>query len=211
MLGVQDRVGLLKLGTTWPLPPKLLEKHLASTEKVLVVEEVLPFMEDNIKALTASLGGRIGVKRFYGKADGSIPMVGESNPDVVLNALSKILCVKYEPVSTNYSKKAAEIAEKGAPPRALTFCPGCPHRASFWAIHTTLALGDREGFVCGDIGCSSLGAISCGFDTLKTLHSMGSGTGLASGFGKLGNLGLNKTVFSGSNWNEPMIKVELVN
>ncbi|MEA3359176.1 MAG: thiamine pyrophosphate-dependent enzyme, partial [Thermodesulfobacteriota bacterium] len=135
-------------------------------------------------------------KRFYGKADGSIPMVGELNPDMVLNALSNILGVKHEPVSTDYSKKAAEIAEKGAPSRALTFCPGCPHRASFWSIHTTLALGDREGFVCGDIGCYSLGAISSGFDTLKTLHSMGSGTGLASGFGKLGNLGLNKTVFS---------------
>ena len=196
ILGVQERVGILKLGTTWPLPPKLLEKHLASTENVLVVEEVLPFMEDNIKAFTASIGVRIGVKRFYGKADGTIPMVGESNPDVVLNALSNILGVKYEPVSTNYSKKAAQIAEKGAPPRALTFCPGCPHRASFWSIHTTLALGDRDGFVCGDIGCYSLGAISSGFDTLKTLHSMGSGTGLASGFGKLGNLGLNKTVFS---------------
>lgn len=196
LLGVQNRVGLLKLATTWPLPPRLLTKHLASTGKVLIVEEVLPFLEENIKAFAASIGDRIGVKRFYGKADGFIPSTGELNPDIVIDALSKILCVKHESVSKEYSKLAVELAEKGAPARELTFCPGCPHRASFWSIHNALALDERKGFVCGDIGCYSLGAISCGFNTLKTLHSMGSGTGLASGFGILGNLGLNRTVFS---------------
>jgi indolepyruvate ferredoxin oxidoreductase, alpha subunit len=50
--------------------------------------------------------------------------------------------------------------------------------------------------VCGDIGCYSMGAFSCGFETLKTLHSMGSGTGLASGFGKLGEYGLKNPVLS---------------
>jgi indolepyruvate ferredoxin oxidoreductase alpha subunit len=118
------------------------------------------------------------------------------NPDRVVAALSKILNVPYEAVSEKYLKRATEIAAAGAPPRALTFCPGCPHRASFWSIHNALQLDNREGFVCGDIGCYSLGAISSGFDTLKTLHSMGTGTGLASGFGKQGRFGLDQPILS---------------
>jgi indolepyruvate ferredoxin oxidoreductase, alpha subunit len=196
LLGVQDRVGILKLGTTWPLPRDLIKKHLSSTDKVLVVEEVLPVMEDNVLALAALLAPEVGVKTFYGKHDGLIPAVNEMNPDHVITALSKILKVPYEAVREAYAKRAEEIAALGAPARALTFCPGCPHRASFWSIHNALQMDNREGFVCGDIGCYSLGAISCGFDTLKTLHSMGTGTGLAGGFGKLGRFGLNQPIFA---------------
>lgn len=194
LLGVQDRVGLLKLGTTWPLPNALLERHLSMSEQVLIVEEVLPFLEEHVQALAARLAHKIGVKHFFGKHDGSIPTVGELNPDLVLAALCRILGVTYEAVSESYVKKAREIALQGAPPRSLTFCPGCPHRASFWSIHNALQLDQRGGFVCGDIGCYSLAAISCGFDTLRTLHSMGSGTGLASGFGKLGLFGMKQPI-----------------
>jgi indolepyruvate ferredoxin oxidoreductase alpha subunit len=196
LLDLRDRVGILKLGTTWPLPRGLLERHLARTERILVVEEVLPFMEDNVHALAATLAPSTGIKRFSGKHDGSIPMINELNPDLVLTALCSILDLRYEAVSESYARKAAEIASLGVPPRELTFCPGCPHRASFWAIHNALQLDNREGFVCGDIGCYSLGAISCGFNTLKTLHSMGTGTGLASGFGKLRPFGLDQPIIA---------------
>jgi indolepyruvate ferredoxin oxidoreductase alpha subunit len=194
LLNVGDRVGILKLGTTWPLPRGLLEMHLARAEQILVVEEVLPFMEDNVHALAAVLAPHVGIKHFFGKHDGTIPMVNELNPDLVLRALCSILELRYEAVPEPYAKKAAEIASVGAAPRELTFCPGCPHRASFWSIHSALQLDNRKGFVCGDIGCYSLAAISCGFNTLKTLHSMGSGTGLASGFGRLKTFGLDQPV-----------------
>jgi indolepyruvate ferredoxin oxidoreductase alpha subunit len=196
LLGLRDRVGILKLGATWPLPKGVLERHLARAQRILVVEEVLPFMEDNVHALAAILAPRIGIKRFYGKQDGTIPMVNEMNPDLVLSALCDILDLRYEAVSESYAMKAAEIASVGVPPRELTFCPGCPHRASFWSIHNALQLDNRQGFVCGDIGCYSLGAISCGFNTLKTLHSMGTGTGLASGFGTLRPFGLDQPVIA---------------
>jgi indolepyruvate ferredoxin oxidoreductase, alpha subunit len=196
LLGLEDRVGILKLGTTWPLPQELVKKHLALAGKVLVVEEVLPFLEDNVLASAAVLAPVLGIKTFHGKHDGLIPKVNEMNPDHVVTALSKILDVPYKTVSHGYAKRAAEIAAEGAPPRTLTFCPGCPHRASFWSIHSALLLDDREGFVCGDIGCYSLGALPSGFDTMKTLHSMGTGTGLASGFGKLGPFGLNCPVLA---------------
>jgi len=196
LLGVQDRVGILKLGTTWPLPRGLIREHLSRTDRVLVVEEVLPVMEDNVLALAALLAPEVGVKTFHGKHDGLVPSVNEMNPDRVVAALSKILNLPYEAVPGDYLKRATEITAEGAPPRALTFCPGCPHRASFWSIHNALQLDNREGFVCGDIGCYSLGAISSGFDTLKTLHSMGTGTGLASGFGKQGRFGLDQPIFA---------------
>jgi indolepyruvate ferredoxin oxidoreductase alpha subunit len=196
LLGVQDRVGLLKLGTTWPIPPKLVGKHLALTEKVLIVEEVVCFLEDQVKILTAELGAQVGTKTFYGKRDGSLPMVGEMNPDHVVSALSKILGVEPERVPEDYAKRAQEVGAVGAPQRELTFCPGCPHRASFWSIHNVLELDNREGFVCGDIGCYTMAVLPAGFSTLKTVHAMGSGTGVASGFGKLGQFGMDQPVLS---------------
>ncbi len=186
LLGLKDRVGLLKLGTTWPLPPRLVKKYLSTTDKILIVEEVIPFLEESVKILAAELAGEIGVKTFYGKNDGTIPMTGELNPDLVAMGLSKILGVPYAPMDPEYEKDAQRVAWFMAPGRELTFCPGCPHRASFWSIHKALQIDNRKGFVCGDIGCYSLGVLPAGFSTIKTVHSMGSGIGLASGFGKLG-------------------------
>jgi indolepyruvate ferredoxin oxidoreductase, alpha subunit len=196
LLGAQRRVGLLKLGTTWPLPPRLLEKYLSCTDRVLIVEEVLPFMEENIKALTATLAPRIGIKTFFGKTDGTLPMESELDPDQVVKALSRILGIPYESVSQGYLKRAEEIAVIGAPVRALTFCPGCPHRASFWSIHNALQMDHREGFVCGDIGCYALAASPSGFDSIKTIHAMGSGAGLACGFGKFEIFGLTQPILA---------------
>ncbi len=196
LLGADERVGILKLGTTWPLPRGLVGKHLASTDSVLVVEEVLPFMEENIKVIAAENAGEIGVKTFYGKNDGSLPMTGELNPDAVVQAVQKVLAIEYRAVSPDYSGRASRLAAEMAPHRDLTFCPGCPHRASFWSLHNALALDGRRGFVCGDIGCYTLGFLPCGFETMKTSHSMGSGIGIASGFGKLGRFGFDQPVLA---------------
>jgi indolepyruvate ferredoxin oxidoreductase alpha subunit len=196
LLGVQDRVGLLKLGTTWPLPPKLMEKYLAITDKILIVEEVIPFLEENVKILAAEFANRIGPKTFFGKREGNIPATNEMNPDLVVTALAQILAIDYAPVPEAYAKRSQELAFFGAPGRDLTFCAGCPHRASFWSIHNTLQMDGREGFVCGDIGCYSMAVLPTGFSTLKTLHSMGSGVGLASGFGKLGQFGMDQPVLA---------------
>ena len=196
LLGIGPRVGLLKLATTWPLPPRLLEKHLAANDRVLVVEDLLPFLEDNIKVLVAELGERVGHIRFHGKKDGSLPSVHELNPDLVAKALSHILDVPVPSPPEEYTRGIQEVTAMGVPPRMTTFCPGCPHRASYWSIHNALIMDDRKGFVCGDIGCYAMGMYPAGFETLKTLHAMGSGTGLASGFGKLGPFGLKQPVLS---------------
>lgn len=196
LLGVEERVGLLKLGTTWPLPPKLLKKYLSTTDKIMIVEEVLPFLEENIKILAAEQAKEIGAKTFYGKNDGSIPSVGELNPDLVVLALSKILSTGYMAMPSEYKKRFQDSSFVVVPDRGRTFCPGCPHRASFWSIHNALQMDNRRGFVCGDIGCYAMGRLSCGFNTTKTLHAMGSGTGLASGFGKLAKFGMDQPVLA---------------
>ena len=197
MLGLQKRVGILKLSCTWPLPPKLLKKYLRLTDKIMIVEEVLPFLEENIKVAATGMLKEIGIKTFYGKMDKTLPSVGELNPDLVVAALGRIMKVKYKSLPAGYTRKIQKVAPL-IPPREQTFCPGCPHRASFWNINTALKLDGREGIVCGDIGCYAMAALfpAIGFNTVRTLHSMGSGTGLASGFAKLAAFGLDKPVLA---------------
>jgi indolepyruvate ferredoxin oxidoreductase alpha subunit len=196
VLGVEDRVGILKLGTTWPLPRNLMKKHLSAAKKILVVEEVLPFLEDNVKILAAELADEIGVKQFFGRAEATLPTTGELNPDIVIAALAGILGIDYKPVPQDFETNANLLSFGNAPTRETTFCAGCPHRASFWGIHNALLLDNRKGFVCGDIGCYTLAFLPCGFSTLKTGHCMGAGTGIASGFGQLGRFGMDQPVLS---------------
>jgi indolepyruvate ferredoxin oxidoreductase alpha subunit len=190
MLNLQKRIGILKLGSTWPLPQKLLKQYLRLTDKIMIVEEVLPFLEENVKVLAVGMFKQIGDKTFYGKMDETLPAVGELNPDLVAAALAKIMKVKSKSLPAAYTKELQKAAAL-IPVREQTFCAGCPHRASFWNIHNAIALDGRHGFVCGDIGCYSMAALSpaTGYNTMPTLHSMGSGTGLASGFAKLGTFG----------------------
>lgn len=197
ILGLQKRVGILKLSCTWPLPQKLLKKYLRMTKKIMVVEEVLPFLEENIKVAAMGMIKDIGIKTFYGKMNKTLPSAGELNPEIVTAALGKIMKVKPKSLPADYLKETQKVAAK-IPPRAQTFCPGCPHRASFWNINTALKLDGREGIVCGDIGCYAMASLwpAIGFHTVRTLHSMGSGTGLASGFAKLSTFGLDKPVMA---------------
>ncbi|MHB8769908.1 MAG: thiamine pyrophosphate-dependent enzyme [Syntrophales bacterium] len=197
LLGAKDRVGILKLGTTWPIPPGLVKRHLSAAGRVLIVEEVLPFLEEQVKVLAAELAREIGVKQIQGKNDGALPMVGELNPDLVAAAVGAILGIAPPALPAAYCDKLRQYAGL-APRREQTFCPGCPHRASYWGIREALRRDGRGGFVCGDIGCYAMASLfpAAGFHTAKTLHAMGSGTGLASGFGKLSGFGMGQPVIA---------------
>jgi indolepyruvate ferredoxin oxidoreductase alpha subunit len=196
LLGVSERVGLLKLATTWPLPPELLKKHLQNSRRVLIVEDLQPFLEENIKVVAAESADEIGIKEFHGKRDGSLPSVGEMNPDLVTDAVGRLLGLNTALPFQDYVQQIGQLVAGRIPPRMMTFCPGCPHRASYWSVHNALILDDREGFVCGDIGCYALGTMQAGFNSVKTIHAMGSGSGLASGFGKMGAFGLQQPVLA---------------
>ena len=194
LLSLRDTVGILKIGTTWPLPTPLVVEKLAKTAQVLFVEEVDSFLEGNVKELAADFSGQIGPKTFFGKRSQHIPFFGEMNVDRVLEALGKILHVPYQARSPQYEAQAAEVAAKMLPTRALGFCPGCPHRASYWAIKNALQLDNRQGFAAYDIGCYAMARGPAGYYLLKTGGAMGTGTGLASGFGKLTQFGFDQPV-----------------
>lgn len=195
ILSLKDSVGILKLGTTWPLPDELIRKYISKTENVLVVEEVDPFLEGNLKELAYEF--RLDPhSSIYGKGSGHIPYVGEINPDIVINAISNLLGVKYISRNSEYHQKALEAVKRYVPPRAVQFCAGCPHRPIFWAIKDALKLDGREGVLTGDIGCYGSGVGPTGFHQLKTMHSMGSGTGVALGLGKLNQFGFNQPVLA---------------
>jgi len=202
LLGLQDNVGILKLGTTWPLPKKLVAKHLKHAKEVLFVEEIDPFLEQNVKMLTAELLAE-GIRpiRFYGKKSNHIrsefgPGTGEMDVDTVIRALVEIRNLEYFPREKEYSEKALKAVGSYVPTRSMGLCAGCPHRASFWAINKALKWDGRDGIVTADIGCYSLGLLPTGFSVEKTLHCMGAGIGTANGFGNLKSFGLDKPVMA---------------
>ncbi len=194
LMRVEDSVGILKIGTTWPLPTRTILERLKKTEQILFIEEIDPFIEGNVKEIAADFSRQIGAKAFYGKKSGHVPPVGEMNTDRVIDALGKILQVPYQARDAKYEARAEEVSKTMLPGRVLGFCPGCPHRASFWSIKNALQLDNRQGFATYDIGCYALGRGPAGYYLLKAGGAMGTGTGLASGFGKLSSLGFEQPV-----------------
>jgi indolepyruvate ferredoxin oxidoreductase alpha subunit len=195
-LGLEAKVGILKIGTTWPLPEKFIVDHLKNVTEILIVEEVDPFLEQNIKILLAEQAKTLGLIEVYGAKSGHLPAYGELNQDKVTQALASIKGLKTRARDEKYVDKAKEVALAYIPPRMPTFCTGCPHRASLWAIKSALKLDGRDGFVTGDIGCYSIGAGPAGYFQLKTIHCMGGGIGLANGFGKLDRFAFNQPVIA---------------
>lgn len=194
LLGLERLVGILKLATLWPFPRKLVQKHALGVPKILVVEEIDPFVEYHVKE---ALYGKNGAgQAVYGKLSGHVPEHGEIDPDRVVDALKKIFNVKYQARSDKYAKLAKKAVDNMLTSRGLTWCPGCPHRASFWALQRALK-GDKRGvYVTGDIGCYTLDVFPEGKCQMNLLHAMGSGVGLASGLGQLKKFGCDQPVIS---------------
>lgn len=190
LLGLNGRVGVLKIGTLYPLPRGLIGKYLNLTSKVLFVEEIDPYLEMYVKALSVDLGVKV---KFFGKTTNHIPRVGELNPDIVVNALTDIMDLSYTPIPQTHRELAMEVSSI-IPGRSLTFCPGCPHRATYWCILGAIRRNGNRGYVTGDIGCYALGRSY--HSVMKTLHCMGASIGLASGFGVLSRFGLNEPIIA---------------
>jgi len=192
-LKLEDRVGVFKLGTTWPLPEELLKKQLSRAQKILFIEEMDPFIEGSVMELAANLPPDNPVHTFYGKRSGHIRPYGDMAADTVIEAVAKVMGITYQARDGNYDREAKELA-KAAPTRPLDMCPGCPHRATFWAIKEAFRKDKRNGFVCGDIGCYSMGFGLGGFYQSRTMYAMGAGPGLANGMGKLDQFGFAQPV-----------------
>ena len=195
-LKAEDRIGILKLGTLWPLPEKLVKSCLSRADKVLFIEETDPFLEGAVMEYAAGFSAESKRNMFYGKQTRHLNSFGELTPDAVIKAITSVLDIKYAPRDAEYMKKVGAIPQDHVMDRLLTFCPGCPHRASFWAIKNALHMDGRHGFVTGDIGCYTMALGPAGFFQTRTHQCMGAGAGLANGFGQLWRFGFDQPVVS---------------
>jgi indolepyruvate ferredoxin oxidoreductase alpha subunit len=196
-LRLEKRVGIVHLGTTWPVPARFLERQLSRTSSVLVVEEVDPFLERNLKVVAGDSGWLTGGHVIYGRASGHMKRVGELSPEIVIDALGKLTGVKHKSRSREYDRRAKQVGKELVIDREIMWCPGCPHRATFWTIKNAFRLDGRDGFVSGDIGCYALDRRGAGgYLITKTALAMGSGTGVGSGLGKLGQFGFGQPVIA---------------
>jgi indolepyruvate ferredoxin oxidoreductase alpha subunit len=193
-LGVDQSVGILKLATLWPFPKKWIADHLVRANRFLIVEEVDPYLEIHVKEAVVDTG--IDGKKIFGKESDHIPAYGEITPDRVSSALSEILGLEYSAGSEEYDQQIASQADPLIIGRGLAWCPGCPHRATFWALEKAVKKDRRDAYVTGDIGCYTLDVFPGGKSLQNLLHAMGSGSGLATGLGQLGRFGYNQPVIA---------------
>jgi indolepyruvate ferredoxin oxidoreductase alpha subunit len=189
------KVGILKLGTLWPFPSRLVVSHMKKAKRVLVVEEVDPYVETHAKAAMAD--ARLAdAPEILGRGSGHISYVGENNPDRVIAALCKIFDITYSARTPEYQAKVEEVLGKMVASRGLTWCPGCPHRASFYAIKNAIKRDGRNAVVTSDIGCYTMDAFPDGPQVTNVLHCMGGGLGEGCGFGQLQQFGFEQPVIS---------------
>jgi indolepyruvate ferredoxin oxidoreductase, alpha subunit len=166
--GVLEKVPILKIGTPFPFPKKLIEGFVARYDKVLIVEEPDWVIE-------LQLSNRDNV---MGRMDGTVPNEGELSGSVITEVMGKVL-KEAGTIDTSWtvSKEATQIIkELELPVRPTSLCPGCPHRSSFYAIRRTFG---KKGIYTSDIGCYTLGT---NLDAVDTCLDMGAAVSMATGF-----------------------------
>jgi indolepyruvate ferredoxin oxidoreductase alpha subunit len=164
---------VLRIGFTYPMPDDLIKSFIKRFKKVLVIEELEPIVENQIKMLAKEVNPKLKV---LGK--GYLSPAGEYTEEIVLNFLSKITGKKYEYDLVAHKKKYLKIKE---PKRLPILCPGCPHRATFYAAKT--ATKGMDVVYAGDVGCYILGIFKP-FETQDFIFSMGASEGVGHGIRK---------------------------
>jgi indolepyruvate ferredoxin oxidoreductase, alpha subunit len=163
---VMPSASFLKLGMVWPLPEKMIRDFASRVKRLVIIEELDPFIEEAVRLMGIKVEG----KELTG-------MCGELSPEMVEIALTG-----------KSTAKGIGPIEMELPLRPPNMCPGCPHRATF------SALKKRKVYVAGDIGCYTLGALPP-VGMLDHCLCMGAGIGIASGLDRsLGELAKGKAV-----------------
>lgn len=152
---VMPNASFLKLGMVWPLPEKLIRDFASKVDRLIVIEELDPFLEEAIRLMGITVEG----KNLTG-------LCGELSPDKLEIALTG-----------KSSAKSIGPIDLELPMRPPNMCPGCPHRATF------TALKKNKVYVAGDIGCYTLGALPP-LGMLDNCLCMGAGIGIASGLAR---------------------------
>jgi len=205
--GNHRELSTLFLESVYPLDTQLVRRMFEKAGRVLVLEELEPFVEMQLRSEASRLGWN---GTFLGKLDQLFPRVGKYSQEIISRGLN-LLKEGWKADSTIQTSAATTgrsgggraapqigtadqtaVSPVGATPPAaalnvkhpITFCAGCPHRGSFMAINRALkkiGLNRDNTVVTGDIGCTILG-MNPPFHTCWTEVSMGSSIGLAQGF-----------------------------
>ena len=188
LLGARS-VDVVNLVTTYPLPLVPLFNWVQDKKDIIFIEEVDPFIEEQVLALSAELEWE--QRSFWGKRNGAVPIFGELNTNIVMEAVAQVLGRSFDTID-NRPQEALKEAKSLLIPRPLTFCAGCTHRNVYWALRKLRQRLEGKLVVAGDIGCYSLGVF---YDNaMTTMQAMGSGIGVASGLGQLHLYGFDSKV-----------------
>ncbi len=161
-----NRVNYLKLGMVYPLPQQKIKDFVKGLDKVYVVEELDPFIEEHCKVMGIDV---IGKEVFT--------LLGEYTPDMIKKAVFNEDAAPFHPV------------EEPIPVRPPVMCAGCPHRGTFYVLKK---LGLT---VSGDIGCYTLGAVAP-LQSVDTTICMGASVSAALGMAKVRGQEFNKKLVS---------------
>jgi indolepyruvate ferredoxin oxidoreductase alpha subunit len=160
---VFPEASILKLGMTYPVPAGMLREFAAQVKRLIVIEELDPFLEEEIRLLGIHVEGK-----------SIFPICGEFDQQIVREAAIKAGLL---PAS---ARVAVTSLEKGRlPPRPPILCPGCPHRGVLYATNKLKLV------VNGDIGCYTLG-FQPPLGAPHTCGCMGASIGVAHGVSKAG-------------------------
>ena len=161
-----DRANYLKLGMVHPLPIERIKRFAAACDRVYVIEELDPFIEEHCRANGISV---IGKEAFT--------LLGEYTPEMIAGV-----------VLGEEGAARTELSEV-IPARPPVLCPGCPHRGVFYVLKK---LGLT---VSGDIGCYTLGAVAP-LQSVDTTICMGASVSAAHGMAKVQGAEFNKKLVS---------------
>ena len=150
---------VLKLGLSCPVPVEKCKELAALVDQVVVVEEVEPLVETELKAAGLAVLGK-----------DILPRQGELSPAVLKPAIARLLG---EPVP-----EAKAVPPMPVFPRPPTMCVACPHLGVYYTLSQVKNLT-----ISGDIGCYTLGA-GHPWNALDTCISMGASMGIALGLDK---------------------------
>jgi indolepyruvate ferredoxin oxidoreductase alpha subunit len=205
--GFEEFFTLFKVGTVYPFPEKAALSFLKKIEKLLVVEELDSYLEEQALQLIGKTHLQVDV---YGKTNGFFPLSGEYNVDLVIDGINKVFESKvfeskvFESLGRSVCLSHAEPAVLGAelpalPIRAPTLCAGCMHRTVFYAFKQASKQLKKEAQVdavfSGDIGCYTLGN-SYPLNMVDTCLCMGAGVSIAGGLSRT-NPGARNVAFIG--------------
>ncbi len=157
----------LKLSFSYPVPDILVKEFIKNVETVVVIEELEPFIQNEI----ASMGIGIKGKEYF-------PRDGELNPDIVFQGLVAAGFLynfgKNSKSGTQIQTQSHSQNKISIPPRLPVLCSGCPHTSVFYALKKLKVP------VMGDIGCYTLGAMPP-LNAMDSCISMGLAFGAAQG------------------------------